>query len=226
MMIKICGLRETEHAQAAAEAGADLLGFVFAPTRRYIAPGVVAAIAGKLPRAIPLVGLFVDERPDFVRSTVEACSLAYAQLCGSESIEYCRALGVPFVRSFRVRGRDVVDEVERYAAFSAWCHLDAYVPSAYGGTGTSFDWTVARLVTTRHRAMVAGGLTPGNVGDAIRIAQPWGVDVSSGVETGGRKDVDKIVAFVSAARRAARALDQLTDGLARTRDDVGPGVTE
>lgn len=226
MMIKICGLRETEHAQAAAEAGADLLGFIFAPTRRYVAPGVVAAIAGKLPRPIPLVGLFVDERPEVVRSTVETCGLAYAQLCGSETVEYCRALGLPFVRSFRVRGMDVVDEVGKYAAFSAWCVLDAYVPSAYGGTGTSFDWTIARLVTTRHRTMVAGGLTPDNVGDAIRIAQPWGVDVSSGVETGGRKDVDKIVAFVSAARRAARALDDSTQPVARTIDEDVRGVTE
>ncbi len=203
LIVKICGLRELEHAQAAVDAGADLLGFVFAPTRRYVAPEIAAAIAGRLSKKVPLVGLFVDERPEVVRSTFKTCGLSYAQLCGDESVEYCRSLGVPIIKSLRVRGADVVDEVERYASISAWCILDSYVPTAYGGTGTTFDWTMAREVSGRHRTMVAGGLNPENVGDAIRVARPWGVDVSSGVETGGLKDIDKIIAFVAAARQAA-----------------------
>jgi phosphoribosylanthranilate isomerase len=132
--------------------------------------------------------------------------LTYVQLCGDESVDYCRDLGVPFVKSLRVRGPEIAGDVERYASIAAWCQLDAYQPGAHGGTGTSFDWAIARELSRRYHIMVAGGLTPENVGKAIRVARPFGVDVSSGVESNGRKDSDKIAAFVLAARAAAKSL--------------------
>jgi len=199
-MVKICGLREVEHVRAAVEAGADFVGFVFAPTRRYIAPEQVSAIARELPRSVPRVGLFVNEARETVREIFAVCALDYVQLCGDETPEYCAALDLPVVKSLRVRGADVVAEVERYAPTSRWIQLDGFQPGAYGGTGTSFDWRLARELTSTYRIMLAGGLSAENVGDAIAIARPWGVDVSSGVETDGQKDVAKIRAFVAAAR--------------------------
>jgi phosphoribosylanthranilate isomerase len=204
LRVKICGLRQIEHAQAAVEAGADLIGFVFAPVRRYVAPETAAAIAREVPASVKKVGLFVNAPSDTVRSIVEQCGLDYAQLCGDETPEFCRALGLPVVRSLRVRGPDIVDEVERFAPHVSWCILDGFQPNAYGGTGTSFDWRLAQTIARQYPIMVAGGLTPETVGEAIRLVAPLGVDVSSGVETDGAKDVLKIARFIAAARAAER----------------------
>lgn len=198
--VKICGLREAAHAIAAAEAGADYLGFVFAPTRRYITPEAVAEIRRSLPADVQAVGLFVNAEATAIRSIAQFCRLDFVQLCGDESPEFCRALGVPVIKSLRVRGPEIAHDVARYAEVAAWCVLDGYQPNAYGGTGTGFDWTLAAKLTDRYRIMLAGGLDPANVGIAVATARPWGVDVSSGVETDGRKDIAKISAFVWAAR--------------------------
>jgi phosphoribosylanthranilate isomerase len=203
LIVKICGLREAEHARVAVDCGADLIGFVFAPTRRYVAPEIVAEIIRDLPRSVPTVGLFVDEQPAVVRSIAQTCGLAYVQLCGDESVDYCCQLGLRLIKSLRVRGPSIAKEVERFAAVAEWCVLDAFQPGAHGGTGTSFDWELARDVGRIYQVIVAGGLTPENVGQAIQTARPRGVDVSSGVESSGRKDPEKIEAFVRAARRAA-----------------------
>lgn len=199
-VVKICGLREVEHARVAVEAGADFVGFVFAPTRRYVAPKQVRAITQELPRSVPRVGLFVDETAETIREIFATCRLDYVQLCGDESPEYCVALGLPVVKSLRVRGGEIAAEVERYATVSHWIQLDGFQRGAYGGTGTTFDWRLAGELSSRYRIMLAGGLNPENVGEAIAVGQPWGVDVSSGVETDGQKDVAKIRAFVRAAK--------------------------
>jgi phosphoribosylanthranilate isomerase len=205
LKVKICGLREREHAQAAVDAGADLVGFVFAPTRRYVAPDVVAGIVASLPSSIQTVGLFVNEPAESVRSIVRGCGLSFAQLCGDESIDYCQSLGVSSVKSFRVRGPEIADDVAAFEAHVAWSILDGFQPNAYGGTGTTFDWKLARALADRFPIMLAGGLSPSNVAEAIRIGRPMGVDVSSGVETMGVKDIVKIVAFIEAARLAERS---------------------
>jgi phosphoribosylanthranilate isomerase len=204
LLVKICGLREVEHAQAAVAAGADLVGFVFAATRRYVSPEIVAGITARLPPTVQKVGLFVNAPADEVRRVVRDCGLDYAQLCGEETPEYCRDLGVPVIRSLRVRGPEVADEVERFASVVAWCQLDGFQPNAYGGTGTRFDWRLATEIAARQTIVLAGGLTPENVAEAITVVRPRGVDVSSGVETDGRKDSAKITAFVRTARAAAR----------------------
>lgn len=202
-MVKICGLRDATSARAAVEAGADLVGFVFAPTRRYVDPAEVAKITRELPGSIKKVGLFVNENAETIQTIARTCGLDYVELCGDETPEFCGTLRIPVVKSLRVRGAEVVDEVARFAAVIEWCKLDSFQPNAYGGTGTTFDWDIAQAVAQRFCVMVAGGLTPENVSEAIGKAQPWGVDVSSGVETDGRKDVVKIAAFVAAARGVA-----------------------
>lgn len=204
VQVKICGLRDLANARAAVEAGADYLGFVFAPTRRYVSPDVVRSIVGELPDTVARVGLFVNEAPETIRQVISTCALDYVQLCGDESPEFCRDLGVPVIRSLRVRGPEIATEVEAYAGRVAWCQLDGYQPQARGGTGTTFDWQLAAPLTGRCRIMLAGGLGPENVSEAIRIARPWGVDVSSGVETDGRKDPAKIYAFVRAAKASGQ----------------------
>ncbi|HLH74185.1 MAG TPA: phosphoribosylanthranilate isomerase [Chloroflexota bacterium] len=201
MKVKICGLRDLAAARAAVEAGADYVGFVFAPTRRYVRPEVVSSIVHVLPGSVGKVGLFVNEHPETIRSIVSQCGLDYVQLCGKETPDYCRSLGVPVVKSLPVRGAAFANELDQYLDVAEWCVLDGFRPNAHGGTGQTFDWALAEAVVDRGRIMVAGGLTPENVGEAIRIARPWGVDVSSGVETDGQKDVTKIAAFVAAARR-------------------------
>lgn len=202
--VKICGLRDLANARAAAEAGADFVGFVFAPTRRYVAPELVAGITRELPGTVQKVGLFVNEPAETIRAITRACQLDYAQLCGDETTEFCRTLGVPAIKALRVRGPDLAAEVERYADAVAWCNLDGFQPNSYGGSGTTFDWNLARPIAQSFQVMVAGGLTPENVAAAIEQANPWGVDVSSGVEVDGQKDPAKIAAFVEAARGLVR----------------------
>jgi phosphoribosylanthranilate isomerase len=203
--VKICGLRDLAAARAAVEAGADYLGFIFAPTRRYVAPETVAAIGRELPGGVPRVGLFVNESPEVIRDVARVARLDLVELCGDESPEFCASLGLPTVKSLRVQGPEIAEAVARYADRVAWCKLDSFQPKAYGGTGTAFDWELARGLAAAGPIMLAGGLDPSNVAAAIRVTAPWGVDVSSGVETNGQKDPAKIAAFVAAARDAARA---------------------
>lgn len=203
--VKICGLRDLASARVAVEAGADLVGFVFAPTRRYVAPELVAAIRRALPRSVGAVGLFVNHDAPTIRSIVQQCRLDFAQLCGEETPAFCRELGVPVVKSLRIREPGDLAALDDYAAVTEWCVLDGFQPGHYGGTGTTFDWHLAAEAARHFRIMLAGGLTPENVATAVEIARPWGVDVSSGVETDGQKDPAKITAFVAAARQSPGA---------------------
>lgn len=216
--IKICGLRDAANALVAADAGADFLGLNFVPgVRRQITLEQARDIIGVFrhrygvggPR---LVGLFADQPLDEVNHAVGYCKLDLAQLCGQEPSDYWRKVAVPVIKMVKVR--DVADrehalaeaarEVEHVVTAGHTAVLDKYETGALGGTGHSFDWQVARQIATRYDIMLAGGLTPGNVGDAIALVKPWGVDVSSGVETDGMKDPIKIVAFARAVQQADR----------------------
>ncbi len=214
---KICGLRNAEHAVVAAEAGAEFLGFNFVEgVRRQIAVDEAQAIideyrAGRSDAPGPgLVGLFADQPAEFVADVVEQCGLDYVQLCGSEDAAYWDRMPVPVLRQVRVRDdgdRDaaVQETVRRARSVVDHCQmplLDTFRPGAQGGTGHTFDWTIAAEVTRRFKAVLAGGLTPENVGHAIVAVRPWCVDVSSGVETGGIKDASRIRAFADAVRAA------------------------
>ncbi|HWR31325.1 MAG TPA: phosphoribosylanthranilate isomerase [Negativicutes bacterium] len=202
MIIKICGIRSVEAAQTAEQYGADLIGFIFAESKRKIDVATAAEIAAAVPRP-GKVGVFVNQPLPLVREIAEKCRLDYIQLHGDESPEYCSALNRPAIRALRI-GNDVTPMM--FTDYPAeYLLLDSFVPGQAGGTGVAFDWETTRNLIGRPRQkfIVAGGLTPENVPDAIRILRPDGVDVSGGVETDGVKDSGKIQRFITAARLAA-----------------------
>ena len=207
LRIKICGITREEDARAAIDAGADALGFVFVPgTPRFIEPGRAAAIVRGLPPFVSRVGLFVDADPGFIRTTLAEVRLDTVQLHGDESPEVGRDLRgrARVIRAFRVQGPETLDRLPAHRESSdAWL-LDAHVPGASGGTGTRFDWNLAvRARELGHPLILAGGLKPENIAEAVRMVRPFAVDVSSGVESApGRKDPDRIRRLIDAARGA------------------------
>ncbi|MBX0327281.1 phosphoribosylanthranilate isomerase [Oscillochloris sp. ZM17-4] len=206
MIIKICGLRTAEHAIVAADAGADMIGLVFAPSRRQVSVEQAVAIVAALRRIPPphpkIVGLFVNTPPAAVNATADAVGLDLVQLSGDESLADAAGVSRPILKSIRMDGS------EREAAWvGAGVRLlvDAHVAGAYGGTGARADWAAAAELSRRAPIMLAGGLDPASVAAAIAQVRPWGVDVSSGVEEDGDKSAAKIRAFIAAARGAARS---------------------
>ena len=216
---KICGLRDADNALVAADAGADFLGFVFVPgVRRQLTEDLARAIIEEYRRRQQrdkngprLVGLFADQSLDDVNRIVERCGLDLAQLCGDEPPEYWGQVSVPVIKQIKVRNdgdtaratEETLRRVDEVIAEGHTAMLDRYEAGALGGTGLSFDWTIASEVARHHDFLLAGGLTPENVGVAINTAAPWGVDVSSGVETDLVKDPKKIAAFAREVKRAS-----------------------
>lgn len=203
MRIKICGIRSVEAAQAAAEYGADLIGFVFADSRRRI-DAAAAAVITDASSGPATVGVFVNQPLSEVKETAARCRLDHIQLHGGESREYCRSLDRPLIRALPAGPGFREGSFVPYA--DEWLLLDAFLPGQTGGTGVAFDWESIRCRMGRPpcKFFVAGGLTPENVATAIRILRPDGVDVSGGVETSGFKDPEKIRRFILAARAAER----------------------
>jgi phosphoribosylanthranilate isomerase len=205
--IKICGLTNLEDARWAAQCGADLLGFILVPASpRYVAPEVVAGMTRTL-RAegvqAKLVGVFADEAIETVRALASACAFDLVQLHGGESPAYAAQLGRPYLLARRVRDVIPWDDLERYAA---WGYLlDTHSAGKLGGTGQTWDWHILGDAGRKssHRLIIAGGLTPENVAQMVRPVRPWGVDVSSGVETRpGFKDHVKVERFIESVREA------------------------
>jgi len=205
MIIKICGLRTTEHALVAADAGADMLGFVFAPSRRQVSAAQAASISAAIrnrPRPHPqIVGLFVNTPAATINAMAEAVGLDLVQLSGDEELAAAAGVDRPIIKSIRMDGSQ---REAAWVAAGARLLVDAHVAGAYGGTGARADWPRAAELARRLPLILAGGLGPANVAEAIAQVRPWGVDVSSGVEEGGAKDEAKIRAFIAAARGAAR----------------------
>ena len=173
----------------------------------------IAKAVNKLNPHPPLVGVFANTPVGEVNRIARTCQLDWVQLSGHESWDYCRDIEWPIIKAAHVMvgqtAAAVLDEIEAgYRLLSKArliCLLDSAVGGAYGGTGQTFNWQVAREVTARFSVIVAGGLTPANVGQLVKEAHPWGVDVSSGVETNGRKDNTKIRAFIEAVRKLDRS---------------------
>jgi len=201
---KICGITNIEDARVAVTAGADALGFLlYRKSPRYVDPMIVQQIVAQLPPFILPVGVFVNEEIKIVRDLMDTCGLALAQLHGDESATYCRELRRPVLKALRLKDRSTFVAL---AEFQARIEvrgfvLDALSEEAYGGTGQVVDWGLARQAAQAATVILAGGLTPENVGQALRAVQPYGVDVSSGVEvTPGKKDHEKVRAFLRAVR--------------------------
>lgn len=207
LRIKICGITREEDAWAAIDAGADALGFVFVPgTPRFIEPARAAAITRGLPPFVSRVGLFVDAEPALIRATLAEARLDTVQLHGDELPEVGRCLRgqVRVIQAFRVRGPEIVQRLAEYRdACDAWL-LDAYVPGSSGGTGARFDWNLAvQARDLGHPLILAGGLKPENIAEAVQQVRPFAVDVSSGVEASpGLKSPEKVRRFVAEARSA------------------------
>ena len=214
--VKVCGIQEPEDALVAAQAGADYLGMVFVPGRRRRIGDergrlIASTFREQLETPPKVVGLFADQPLEEVNGIVAACGLDMVQVCGRESLDYCGAVNVPVIKVLHVDDIQDVDGLveclsRELLPFREAAHiitLDRKVEGLQGGTGKSFNWDIARGVADRGLAFIlAGGLTPDNVAAAVRRVRPWGVDVSSGVETPGvpGKDHDKTRAFIRAAR--------------------------
>jgi phosphoribosylanthranilate isomerase len=201
--VKICGITRPEDGLAAAHAGAHAIGLVFDPrSPRCVRAEQARAVTDALPPFVTAVGLFVDPDPALVRATLQQASLQLLQFHGDESPQFCASFGVPFVKSVRVApGVDLLQCARRFAAAKGLL-LDTFVEGAHGGTGKVFDWGLIPPGLPLP-VVLAGGLTPENVGQAIRRVRPWAVDVSSGVERQkGIKDAARIAAFIKGARDA------------------------
>ncbi len=209
--VKICGIRNKTHALEAVEAGADFIGLVFAPSKRRVIPAKAREIASavkKSSNATKVVGVFVNTPAYDVNKLADFCALDWVQLSGDESWEYCREIVKPVIKAIRV-GQQSSEEL--CAELSAGdkllppksfiALLDSQVAGKYGGTGESFDWSLAQRVANRFPVIIAGGLDPKNVAQVIETVRPWGVDVSSGVEMGGVKDIAKIRTFIETIRK-------------------------
>lgn len=202
--IKICGITNARDAAAAAEAGADALGFVlWEGSKRFVSVETAAKIAPLLPPHVIRVGVFVDAPEELVYRAVRECGLNVLQFHGNETPEYCTQFGLMSMKAIRVKDEEAIELSRKYTTEALL--LDAWSPAGQGGTGEMFDWDLAVEIRRLGRTVfLAGGLTAENVAEAIRKVSPFGIDVSSGVESApGRKDHRKIQAFIQAARDAA-----------------------
>ncbi len=210
-IIKICGLTSAEEAVSVAGLGADIIGLVFAPSRRRVSIRQavdIVKLLKKSPYRPALAGVFVNEPSQVVNDTAERCGLDMVQLSGDETWDYCSMLATPFIKVIHVSQTctiaHVVEDVE--AGYKARyshpfiCMLDCKTDGSYGGSGNSFDWSVAAGACARFPLMVAGGLSPANVRQLMRRAAPAGVDVSTGVESAGKKDIEKVRDFIRSVR--------------------------
>jgi phosphoribosylanthranilate isomerase len=210
--VKICGIIDKNHALAAVESGADFIGLVFAPSKRQVTPTQAYEIASAVKKssdATKVVGVFVNAPASQVNEIADFCALDCVQLSGDESWEYCREIVEPIIKAIRIcqqSPEELCTELstggkllpsQRFITL-----LDSQVEGKYGGTGESFNWNLAKQVAEKFPVIIAGGLDPKNVARLIETVAPWGVDISSGVETGGVKDIAKIETFIEAVRKA------------------------
>jgi len=201
--IKICGLTRLEDALAAVRLGADALGFNFWPgSKRYIPPGKAREIIRALPPLVTTVGVFVDPSHEEASAAAALSGVQVLQLHGDEPPALCRSFQLPVVKGLRVAGPESLAALDAYPGVAGFL-LDA-ASAGYGGSGLTFDWSLARAAAARATVLLAGGLTPANVAEAVRTVRPYAVDVASGVESSpGVKDHALMARFIAAARAAA-----------------------
>jgi len=203
--VKICGITRAEDALAAADAGADALGFMlYKSSPRCVTPAQAGAIIRTLPPFVARVGVFVNPTKTEVRAAIAGCGIDTLQFHGEESPEFCRQFGLRVIKAFRVRDAESLKPPANFST-ETWL-LDSFVAGQHGGTGAVFNWDLAaQAVKQGGRVILAGGLTPENAADAVRRVRPYALDVSSGVEFApGRKDATKVRAFIAAVKDTAR----------------------
>ncbi len=203
MRVKICGITSVEDALAAAEAGADAVGFVFAPSPRRVSPERVRDIVAALPPLVTTVGVFVNASPAYIRRVRDYCGLDLVQLHGEEDQAAVRALAPRVIKALPV----TPERVPSHRDFpGAMLLLDASAPGRRGGSGCSFDWSLVRGLARRRPVILAGGLDPDNLARAVETVRPFALDVCSGVEQApGMKDRHKMARFIARAKGLRRA---------------------
>ncbi|MGV3592124.1 MAG: phosphoribosylanthranilate isomerase [Gammaproteobacteria bacterium] len=201
--VKICGITRPEDGIAAARAGADAIGLVFYDrSPRAIDAERARAICAALPPFVTKVGLFVNATHEFVDSMLAAVPLDLLQFHGDENADFCRSFARPYLKALRIKpGMDLAAAAQSFVSAQGLL-VDAWHDEQYGGTGATFDWSLLGSAVSSERLVLAGGLSPANVAQAIRQVRPWAVDVSSGVESApGIKDKDRIEQFISEVQR-------------------------
>lgn len=202
--IKICGITNVDDAMAAVDLGADALGFNFyRKSPRYIEPQKAADIIAQLPPFIVPIAIFVNESEDTILEALKTSCIHGVQFHGDETPEFCQRFGNHVIKAFQVKDKESLKHMSHYRVSAHL--LDSYKEGMRGGTGETFDWHLAVVAKTFGRIILAGGLTPDNVAEAVKLVQPYGVDVAGGVEKEkGVKDHAKLRKFIIEVRKAAR----------------------
>jgi phosphoribosylanthranilate isomerase len=213
--VKICGITNWDDAKAACDAGANWVGFNFySNSLRRVSTAEAAQIRSKLPKDVEAIGIFVNASPGEIRSLMSLVPLHAAQLHGDETPEIAArvAQSVSVIKALRVSAGFPLSTLDSYREVLGFL-LDGARPGQYGGSGQTADWALAKRAAASHRILLAGGLTPDNVAEAVRTVCPWGVDVASGIESKpGKKDHAKMRAFVDAVRSAEKEIEVSAKG--------------
>lgn len=203
MKVKICGITDVDTALFAVKSGADAIGFVFAESKRKTTLEKAQEIIKKLPEHILKVGVFVNEEKDVIQKIVDETGINVIQLHGDESPEFCQQFSVPIIKALSISSTEDLNQIAEYSC--DYYLLDSPRGKYHGGNGMAFDWSIlSQAPIHKGKLILAGGLTFENVKGAIDITAPFMVDVSSGVETDGKKDVQKIKEFIEKAKRTTK----------------------
>lgn len=206
MKVKICGIRDLETAQYAIRQGADALGFVFAESKRRVTREHAKEIIANIPLNVMKVGVFVNEKADVIEDIVEEIGLTAVQLHGDEAPEDCLSYSVPVIKALSISSEDDIQKIAEYPC--EYILLDSPKGKYRGGNGIAFDWELLKSGLPKNKKIIlAGGLQSKNVEEAIKKATPYMVDVSSGVETDGKKDLVKIKSFINKAKKRRESHD-------------------
>lgn len=198
--VKVCGLQQLEHVEAAVANGVDAIGFMFAPSKRRITVEQAHELSKAVPDGVLKIGVFVDATEAEIRAAFEQVPLDYVQYHGDESPAFIEALGFPSIKALSVRSKEDVERAAQYPV--DYFLFDAPGTDYKGGSGHTFDWSLMDACgISRDKVILAGGLQANNVGEAVAIVHPFMVDVSSGVETDGVKDPTRIQTFLQAAKK-------------------------
>lgn len=202
MKVKICGIRDISTALSAVDNGADALGFVFAESKRKINPEAAGEIIRELPGEVLKIGVFVNETKEAIEEIANVSGINVIQLHGDETPEFCSSFSLPVIKALSVGSPDDLSQLDEFSC--EYILLDSPKGKYRGGNGVSFDWSIFNKPMQDKKIILAGGLNPENVGEGIKATNPYMVDVSSGVETEGKKDPKKIKRFIDNAKRVER----------------------